>query len=88
MQYENNRADPKRAEELAREILDGPPSPDSPLRRILDAERAKEAGLRTAAFGALLRGRERRIASGDEQAAEQAGTDQRIPKRTSKRTAF
>lgn len=87
MNYENNRVDPARADELAREILYGK-VPASEVLRITAAEDARNDVGRRLALGALQRGNARRILTTEEQENIQAGTQQSNPKRTSGRTSF
>jgi len=87
MQYENNRVDPARADELAREILYGK-VPASEVLRITAEDDARNDVGRRLALGALQRGNARRILTTEEQENIQAGTQQANPKRTSGRTSF
>lgn len=87
MKYENNRVDPARADELAREILYGK-VPASEVLRITAADDARNDVGRRLALGALQRGNARRILTTEEQENIQAGTQQANPKRTSGRTSF
>lgn len=87
MQYENNRVDPARADELAREILYGK-LPASDVLRIAAADDARNDIGRRVALGALQRGAARRILTTEEQENIQAATQQENPKRTSGRTSF
>lgn len=92
MQYENNRVDPARADELAREILYGCIPASEVLRTsgLLDGrtKAALNEQYRRVALGALQRGNARRILTTEEQENIQAGTQQANPKRTSGRTSF
>lgn len=88
MQYENNRVDPARADELALEILYGNKIPASEALRIAAADDARNDVGRRLALGALQRGNARRILTTEEQENIQAGTQQSNPKRTSGRTSF
>lgn len=87
MQYENNRVDPARADELALEILYGK-LPAADILRITAADNAQNNIGRRLALGALQRGNARRILTTEEQENIQAGTQQANPKRTSGRTSF
>lgn len=87
MQYENNRVDPARADELAREILYGKVPASEVLRNAAADDARNEVGRRLA-LGALQRGNARRILTTEEQENIQAGTQQENPKRTSGRTSF
>lgn len=92
MRHENNRIDPARADELAREILYGKLPAAEVLRFAggIDGKTVapQDNAIRGAAFRAMQRGAARRAENYQEQQENEQAALPENPKRTSRRTHF